>query len=73
MMLSVMTLLMLQSSYVSANSQVYSNPDYDQCIKSRPCPNDGKSLNDLTEEEQHKTYHCRVKRHMECSIPEENK
>ena len=49
--------------------------EYGECIKAKPCPNEGKSLNDLTDDEKHKTYHCRVIRHLECSTPpkEDNK
>lgn len=45
--------------------------EYAECIKSKPCENDGKDYSKLTEEEKHKTYHCRVKRHLECSVPKE--
>lgn len=64
-----MTAMALMMLNFSAND----NPDYDSCVKAKPCPNDGKNMSELSEQEQHKTYHCRVKRHMECTFPKENK
>jgi uncharacterized transporter YbjL len=82
-MLSLMTLVAFPTFSKSVNGQTDSkeesektekekNDEYAECLKHKQCPNDGKSLNDLTEEEQHKAYHCRVQRHLECSMPERN-
>jgi hypothetical protein len=44
--------------------------EYKRCIEQHPCKHDDKQLLDIPEEEQHGVYHCRVKRHLACTLPE---
>lgn len=39
---------------------------FERCLERIKCPNDGKNIIDVPEEEQHKTYHCRQHRYMKC-------
>lgn len=45
--------------------------EYAECVKKTVCPNEDKQISELEGEEQHKTYHCRVNRHVKCSIEQE--
>jgi hypothetical protein len=71
-----MTLLTLPSFLENANSKENEGTEpvdeYAQCVEKIKCPNDGKDFSKLTEEEKHETYHCRVKRHLTCSVPKED-
>lgn len=45
--------------------------DYEYCISQNKCPNEGKQLSEIEEDKRHETYHCRVNRHVKCSLEQE--
>ena len=63
---------MLKTTVLMMTLLSFSNVDknYEDCVKASKCPHDGKNFSDLTDSEKHEAYHCRVRRHLECSIPE---
>ena len=71
-----MTLLILPSFLENANARESEGTepvdDYAECVKKIKCPHDGKDFSTLTEDEKHDAYHCRVKRHLECSVPKKD-
>lgn len=71
----VMTLAMLTFSMAEKSEEQIrkdqAEKEYAECFKRNPCPNDDKQLSELTDDEKHKTYHCRVSRHVRCSIEQE--
>lgn len=70
LMILVMSPIFLENaSYL--NNDDKKNEEYKVCIERYPCKHDGKQLKDVPEDDQHEVYHCRVKRHVACTLPEE--
>lgn len=70
-MILVMSPIFLENvSYLNDDEQ--KNKEYKECIKKHPCSHDDKQLVDVPEEDQHSVYHCRVKRHLACTLPKED-
>jgi len=67
---------MLMSLYLISSKSVHSDRTdrekeqdeqaVERCIKRLKCPHDGKSFDEMTEDEQHEAYHCRQHRYMKC-------
>lgn len=69
MILAMSPIFLENVSYLGEDEK--KNKEYQECVEKHPCKHDGKQLLDVPEEDQHGVYHCRVKRHMECTLPKE--